>query len=97
MVKSNISALKNLLELKKVSVQRISYKTLSKLFLLFMLILLVQIKLHPRSRSLIIQTIQILLCVVSVGGAFGMGGLIIYKNHITNEERKEFIKRIKQN
>jgi hypothetical protein len=96
-IKNNISALKNLLELKKVTVQRVSYRTLAKLFVVCMIALVVQVKLHPRSRSIIIQTIQILLCVVSVGGAFGMGGLIAYKNYITNKERKEFIKKIKQN
>lgn len=96
-IKSNFTAFKNLLELKKVSVKRISYRLLGKCALLFIVLLLIQLKFHPRSRSLILQALQILLGVVSALGAAGSVGMLVYKNVLINQDRDKSLKRIRAN
>lgn len=95
MIKTHLNMVKDLVELKKVSVQKISYKTLVKFAFFFMVAIVVQIRLHPKSRSLLVQILQVVIGVVSITGLFGAGAFIAYKNYIINKMRQENIRKIK--
>lgn len=61
----------------------------------FMLALVIQIKLHPKSRNLIVQIIQVVIGIASISGFFGAGAIIFYKNYIINKQRQENIRKIR--
>lgn len=94
-VKNSFATVRKLLDIKGMTVKSISYMTLAKLTCLFVLLLVVQLKVHPRSRNLILQALQILLGVVSALGAVGCVGMLVYKNLLIKQDREQSLKRIK--
>ncbi len=81
-IKSNFGVVKGLMELKKMSPSKISYQSLVKVMLLSALLMLILIRLHPRSRSLLVQILNGVAATALIGGFFGSGAFILYKNSV---------------
>lgn len=74
---------------------RVSYTRLAKLFVVFMVLLALQLKFYPRHRGRVLQALQTLLGVVTVLGGAGCVCMLVYKNAQGRYEREQSLKRIK--
>lgn len=95
MIKNHLKIVKDLVEIKKVSVQKISFATLLKVAMFFSLALVVQFRLHPKSRNLMVQIVQVVIGIISISGVFGAGALFAYKNYMIHKLRQENIRKIR--
>lgn len=70
------------------NMQKIKSAHIVRIAILFWLAVLIQVRLSPQARKMIFKTIYAIVGLLSVLGALGTTGLLIYKHSNENKKKK---------
>lgn len=87
-LKSNLGFLRNIIQLKSTFFRNVSTFKALQFFMLFVALLIVQVKLTNQNRKIIVNVVRITLGLGTILGLTGTAGMLIYKMNNSGKGKK---------
>lgn len=88
-LKSNLGFLRNIIQLKSTFFRNVSTFKALQFFMLFVALLVVQVKLTNQNRKIIVNVVRITLGLGTIVGLTGTAGMLIYKMNSSGKGKKK--------